>query len=61
MVIKLSIVDSKFGIGVFRIKDWGFRIENWGKINMGQAPIPNSKPPIGYFITNWWFLLVVLF
>ena len=28
-------------IDVFRIGDWGFRIEDWGKMNMGKTPIPN--------------------
>ena len=51
-MIKLSIDNFKFGIGVFRIWDWGFRIEDWEKINMGKTPIPSSKSPIGYFITN---------
>ena len=52
MVIRLSMGDLEFGIGVFRIGDLGSRIEDWGKINMGNTPIPNSKSPTGYFITN---------
>ena len=59
-MIKLPIGDFEFGIGVFRIGDWGFRIEDWGKINTDKTLIPNSKSPIGYFITNQWFPLLVL-
>ena len=42
-MIKLPIRDFELWIGVFRIGDWGFRIEDWGEINMGKTPIPNSK------------------
>ena len=52
MLIKLPLGDIEFGIGVFRIGEWGFRIEDWGKINMGKKPIPKSKSSIGYLITN---------
>ena len=48
MVIKLPIGDFEFGFGVFRIGDWGFRIEDCGKINMAKTTILNSKSPIGY-------------
>ena len=41
LVIKLPIGDFEFFIGVFRIGDWGIRIEDWEKINMGKTPIPN--------------------
>ena len=44
-MIKLQIGDFEFGIGVFRIGDWGFRIEDLGKTNMGKTSIPNSKSP----------------
>ena len=60
LVIKLPLGDFEFGIGVFRIGDGGFRIEDWGKIDMGKTPILNSKSPIGYLITNWWFPFLVL-
>ena len=60
LVIKLPIGDKKFVMGVFSIGDWGFRIEDFGKINMGKTPILNSKSPIGYFITHWRFPLLVL-
>ena len=53
MEIKLPIGDFKFGIGVFRIRDMGFRIEDWGIINVGKPPIPNSISLIGYSIHNW--------
>ena len=53
MVKKNSIDDFEFGIIVFRIRDWGFRIGDWGKINMGKTPMPDSKSPIVNFITNW--------
>ena len=48
MVINLPIGDFKLGIGVSRIKDWGFKssIPNPKTLN------PNSKSPIGKFITN---------
>ena len=36
------------------------RIGNWGKINIGKTPIPNLKSPIGHFITNWRFPMLVL-
>ncbi len=52
-MITLPIGEFEFGIGIHRIGNWGFRIEDWGKKKMGQTPIPNSKSPIGYFITNW--------
>ena len=52
-MIKLPICDFLIGIGVFRIGDWGFRIEDWEKINMGKTPVHNKKSPIGYLITNW--------
>ena len=52
-MIKLPIGDFEFGIGVFRIGDWGFSIEDWAKLNMGKTPIPNLRLPIGYFITDW--------
>ena len=45
-MIKLLIGDFEFGIGVFRIGEWGFKIEVWGKIYMGKTPIPNSKSPM---------------
>ena len=45
MVIKLPIGDFEMGIGVFRIKDWGFK-----------SPIPNPKNTNPHFkITNWSF------
>ena len=53
MGIKLQIGYFEFGIGVFKIGDWGFRIEDLGEINMGKALIPDLKSPIGYLITNW--------
>ena len=31
----------------FRLVDLGLRIGDWGKINWGKTPIPNSKSPIG--------------
>ena len=49
----LPIGDFEFGIGVLRIEEWGFRIEDWGKIYIGKIPIPNLKSPIGNFVTNW--------
>ena len=58
---RVQIGHFKFGIGVLRIGNWGFRIKDLGKINMGKTPIPNSKSPIGYVITNWRFSLLVLY
>ena len=51
-MIKLPIGDFELEIDVFRIGDYGFRIEDWVKINMGKTPIPNTKSPIGCYITN---------
>ena len=50
-MIQLPIGDYEFGIGVFGIGNCEFRIEDWGKINMGKTPIPNSKSPIVFFIS----------
>ena len=58
---RLPISHFEFGIGVPGIGNWGFRIKDWGEINMGKSPIPNSKSPIGYVITNWRFPLLVLY
>ena len=41
-MIKLSIGDFEFGLGIFRIGDWGFKREDWGKRNMGKTPIPKG-------------------
>ena len=38
MVITWPIGDFEFGIGVFMIWDWGFRIKDWGKIYIGITP-----------------------
>ena len=37
--IKLRIGEFEFWIVFLRIWDWGFRIEDWGKINIGKTPI----------------------
>ena len=53
MAIKSPIGDFKFGIGDFRIEIWELMIQSYGKINICNTPIPNSKSPIGYVIANW--------
>ena len=58
--MKLPIGDFEFVIGVFRIGDWGLRIEDWGTVNMGKTIISNSKSPIGCFISNWCFPLLMV-
>ena len=52
LIIKLPIGYYDLGIGTYRIGDWG-------KINVGKTPIPNSKSTIGYIMSNWWFPLVM--
>ena len=42
------IDDFEFGFGDFRIWDWGFMIEDWGRINMGKTPTPKFKSANGY-------------
>ena len=49
--MKLPTGYIEFGIVFFSIGDLELRIEDWLKINMGKAPIPNSNSPIGYLIT----------
>ena len=55
LVIKLPIGDFEFGVCVFRIGDWGVRIEDWGKMIWAkhQSPIQNHQlcisSPIGDF------------
>ena len=39
---KVPIGDFEFGIGVFRIGDWGFKMGDLEEINMGKTTIPNS-------------------
>ena len=51
-MIKLPTGDFEFGIGVLRIGDLGFRIEDGKTINMGKTPIPHSNSTISYLITN---------
>ena len=42
-------------------------ILNWGlvclRLGIGdlKTPYPDSKSPIGHFITNWWYQLLVLY
>ena len=52
MVKQIPIRYFEFEIGVLWIGDWGLRIGDWGTINIGKTPIPNSKTPIGKFIAN---------
>ena len=40
-MIALPIGDFEFGIGVLKIEEWGFMMEDWGKIYMGTTQIPN--------------------
>ena len=49
MVIKLPIGDFEFGVGVFRIRDWGFK----ASILNPKTLNPNSNSPISKLITNW--------
>ena len=50
-MIKLPIGDFEFDIGVFRNGDWGFLIEDLGKIDMGkpQSLIQNQHFSSSFF------------
>ena len=52
MILNLGLVF--LGLGIW---DLWYRIRGE---KMGKTPIPNSKSPIGYLITNRWFPLLVL-
>ena len=55
------IDDFEFGFGAFRIWDWGFMIEDWGRINMGKTPTPKFKISKWLFITHRRFPLLVIY
>ena len=51
---------SQFQFQFLLTKLWELVLLGLGKSQVLKTPIPNSKPPIGHFITNWWFPFLVL-